>query len=327
MIRDKAVSVTRVVAMFFIIICHLFMFYGFDSLGQIFNVGVEIFLIISGFLYSNKTIQKEKDFIKNRILKINIPLWILVSFVVLFLVFNGQKEVLLFTPIYLFNLQGFDFLLPTINFPIIEKLTYLWFLTVIMFCYFGVVILKRIEKKYDDKFYTNNKKLFAIFLVLILVDVILAYLGFNFGYFLAFFVGYVIGKRNKEISIKKYILTTIFMITAIIIRLGGKIFLDESTLYNLVIVVFTHTALAYWIYQSIKFAEKYFKKIFNYISNSKAIDWLDNHSMSIYMTHCLFISDILSVKYLSDNISIQIIFFFILTIFSAKLLKFLSDNL
>ncbi|MBQ8299167.1 MAG: acyltransferase [Clostridia bacterium] len=325
--KDKAISVTRVVAMLFIVLCHLFMFYGYNSLGQIFNVGVEVFLIISGFLYANKDIKDEKKFIKNRILKINIPLYILTTFILLIYVLNGKLRMLLFAPIYFLNLQGFDFLLPKSNFPVIQNITYLWFLTVIMLCYFLTVIIKRFDKKYNNSLYTDNKKLFKTFLLLIFVDVILAYLGFNFGYFLAYFLGYVLGKRNKEITLKKYLFATLTMLLAISIRLICKNTIDNTTLYNMVVVIFTHTALAYWIYQSIKFAEKYLKRLFSFIADSKIINWLDKHSMSIYLTHCLFLSDILSVKYFCDSIPIQMTLFFIFTALSAMLLSFLADNL
>lgn len=71
---DYSVSVTRVCAMFFIIICHLGSYFGLVPVGQFFNVGVPIFFLISGYLYGDKKIFDTGKWIKGRLVRIYVPL-------------------------------------------------------------------------------------------------------------------------------------------------------------------------------------------------------------------------------------------------------------
>ena len=56
--KNASISLIRMVAMSFIIICHIFQTYG-NELAWWFNVGVQIFLIISGYLYCSKDYSAE----------------------------------------------------------------------------------------------------------------------------------------------------------------------------------------------------------------------------------------------------------------------------
>lgn len=62
--RDYTISFLRVLSMFMIIICHTVKNYSFiptsEKLGPIFGLGVEMFLLISGFLYGTKEIANYK---------------------------------------------------------------------------------------------------------------------------------------------------------------------------------------------------------------------------------------------------------------------------
>ena len=50
---DNAISYIRVIAMFMIILCHFLQYYD-NVLAQWFNVGVQIFLVLSGFYMETK---------------------------------------------------------------------------------------------------------------------------------------------------------------------------------------------------------------------------------------------------------------------------------
>ncbi len=64
-------SIAKVVAMFMIVGCHLSEWFGVNIVAMILNVGVEIFLFVSGYLYANKNIGGVK-FYKKKFLKICI---------------------------------------------------------------------------------------------------------------------------------------------------------------------------------------------------------------------------------------------------------------
>lgn len=58
--KNNAIVLLRVMSMFMIILCHISFYYTFlpgsGFVGQFLNVGVQIFLLISGFLYGRKTL-------------------------------------------------------------------------------------------------------------------------------------------------------------------------------------------------------------------------------------------------------------------------------
>lgn len=64
--KNNAISFIRMIAMEMIIICHIMQYYDF-VLAWWFNVGVQIFLCISGFLYGQKAIENIARFYNQRI--------------------------------------------------------------------------------------------------------------------------------------------------------------------------------------------------------------------------------------------------------------------
>ena len=58
--------------MVLIIACHFLQYYG-NELAWWLNVGMQIFFVVSGFLYGNKNINDPIQFIKQRLKKILIP--------------------------------------------------------------------------------------------------------------------------------------------------------------------------------------------------------------------------------------------------------------
>ena len=70
----------RVVAMLFIVSCHLLDAFKIPF-AHILNIGVQIFLVLSGYLYGSKVITDFKDLFYKRIKKLYIPLFIFLSVV------------------------------------------------------------------------------------------------------------------------------------------------------------------------------------------------------------------------------------------------------
>ena len=54
--RDSSISLIRLTGTVCILLCHLSSWFGIAALAQLFNVGVPVFLLISGFLYGGKAI-------------------------------------------------------------------------------------------------------------------------------------------------------------------------------------------------------------------------------------------------------------------------------
>lgn len=112
--KNCSITVLRVVSMLMIVICHIYKYYDFlpgsSFMGQFFNVGVQIFLIISGFLYGGKIVQSFKSFFWNRIKRVYFPTVVLSMAVVVVKFLINQKPSANTIFIYLLNLQGLVFL-------------------------------------------------------------------------------------------------------------------------------------------------------------------------------------------------------------------------
>lgn len=55
---DYSLSIARVIAMWFIVVCHLGSRFDSSAIAQLFNVGVPMFFMISGYLYGKRQIRK-----------------------------------------------------------------------------------------------------------------------------------------------------------------------------------------------------------------------------------------------------------------------------
>lgn len=148
--QSNAISIIRIIAMILIVSCHITQGYG-QPIAFILNVGVQLFFLISGFLYGKVDIPSALDFYKKRIVKIYIP------FIIVVLLFAGIYKILGVESVswrqlipYAFNLQAFA--------TPIEGFNHMWFLSVIMICYIITPIVKYLLR--------NMPYLFASLLVL-----------------------------------------------------------------------------------------------------------------------------------------------------------------
>ena len=73
------IQIIRVTAMLSIVACHLFQAYGVYQFSSIFNVGVQVFIVISGLLYGHKTITSWGTWSIQRAIKLYVPMVLLLS--------------------------------------------------------------------------------------------------------------------------------------------------------------------------------------------------------------------------------------------------------
>lgn len=71
--ESKVISWIRVVSMIFIVTCHICQTYG-NNWAYVFNIGVQTFLVLSGFLYGNKVITVWGNWIFGRINRVYFPM-------------------------------------------------------------------------------------------------------------------------------------------------------------------------------------------------------------------------------------------------------------
>lgn len=325
--RNTGISLLRVCSMFMIVLCHYSNYIGLSWLAQFLNVGVFVFLLISGWLYSKKEIEKPAKWLLGRWIKLCIPILIWMCIIIAY-GFAVEKDLPSFTDVLLFisNLQGVSWIIPF--FPklnsegVLGGLGNLWFVTVIMICYLILIIVKRSENKINKNAYILNG-------VLIFVSFfILSFLQINLIYFICFLIGLVIGKKEEKsiIDLRNYIILTIGMIIAIILRLLAKHFLDDTFVYNIVVVGLSHTVIAIWIFLTIRLLDKRISWIHT-IASSSAIRKIDSMSYYLYITHYYFLINRFGLKELSQSIIWQTVFFCILMFMSSLVLKWISEKI
>lgn len=142
---SKAISCIRGLAMLSIVVCHLLQTYDNDW-AWVFNVGVQVFLVLSGFLYGHKEIHDWKGWFVKRLFKIYIPyLLFLFAYLFLFLVFRKGTLSVMQAFSYIVDIQGFKIL----GGGKIPGLGHTWFLTAIAVCYAVTPLLQKLRRHAD----------------------------------------------------------------------------------------------------------------------------------------------------------------------------------
>lgn len=161
--RSHSITCLRVLSMILIVLCHSISYYTFipwsAHLNQFLSVGVQVFLLISGYLYGRGTITNYRQWIYGRANRIWLPVAIVVLVDVSLMYLIKIKTDLFTFVMYLLNLHGLLFLNWFFfrRFIIeIKNLGPLWFTTIIMICYMIVPLLQYIYQRVYKA--TSNSK-------------------------------------------------------------------------------------------------------------------------------------------------------------------------
>lgn len=89
-----------------IVVCHILQTLD-NNWAWVFNIGVQVFLVLSGYLYGHKVIDKWIPWFISRLKKLYIPYIIFVLFFLVLYAITGLQEVnVKSTMVYVFGLQG-----------------------------------------------------------------------------------------------------------------------------------------------------------------------------------------------------------------------------
>lgn len=278
--KNTGISICRVIATIMILLCHVIGYYSFipghQNLSQFFNVGVYIFIIISGYLYG---MRKEKEislsrFYKKRLQKIVTPviIWELIVFWV------DRDSGMTNLASVLLSVQGGKWISAKI--PIADgggMMAHTWFVTIILICYCMVPFLKKIP---------NVKKncVHIITFALLSIAVLLSLLSLNIFYFIAFILSYYYAGSQYDVKRHKIVMIIAIMCVSILVRLSGKMLFDNSYFYSITIVNITQTILAFLFFiltKEVTESSQLMKKF----GESQIVGWLDKNSYYIYIVH------------------------------------------
>lgn len=104
--ESSLLSLLRILATESIIVCHILQTLD-NRWAYIFNIGVQVFFVLSGYLYGHKAITGWGSWFKGRFQKLYIPFIIIVLFfIVLYSITGLYKVTSKIVLVYVFNLQG-----------------------------------------------------------------------------------------------------------------------------------------------------------------------------------------------------------------------------
>lgn len=297
------VSFARVVAMILIVVCHVLQAYG-NNWAYVFNVGVQIFFLLSGFLYGRKDKIEARQFFVSRLIKVYLPYVLYMAIVVVVMVFVlGKSVAWKQIVVYAINMQGF------IGEPI-EGLNHLWFLSVLMVGYVLTPMLK-------DSLKRNRLLTIACLIGIALVEYLWLQKRYAlFTWIALYLVGIVVGSVNFKVS--KWIGVVSIPATLVFVFMLPDVSALTQHEYAFA-SVWLHVFLAFSMLTILYLTSRMLKD-----SLPMWMKWLDSYSYEIYLTHHLYVLGPCSLLFFSDYKIIGVVFAIVATLVSAIVLKQLS---
>ena len=325
--RVPAISLSRILGMTFIILCHIVGYYTFipmyHSLGQFFNCGVVLFLFISGYLYGGKTIRNFKQWYVKRILTISLPSVLISIAVIIVLSVIGTPTSINSIIAYCLDLEGLLFLSWKAFsgfFSEIPGLGPLWFTTIIMICYLLIPVLQIIS----EKFSITSGHLIMLFIIGAGISIAVSpYCSIT--NFLFFILGYFSKKTNllERMDQKFFILHSVVFVAAVIGRLVLQKTIDGTFVY-LSYSTISHFFVGTWFVSLFSYLYNIHPTAISAIADARIVKTLDKYSFYVYLTHGIFCSGTFNL-FKKLPLTPATILFFICTISTALILKYISD--
>lgn len=317
--RDASVSIIRNLSLLAIICCHILQGLNIEAAFWV-NLGVQVFLFMSGFLYGQKNIENPLQWYIKQFKKIFIPYILVVSAIILIdsriFEISYTKTTILSN---LLGLQGFRDIIPTIS--------HTWFVSYILIYYFLTPLLQSFKLEKLNNFQTVIF-LIVSFLFLYIFDYF-AITAVSSAWVFNYILGYLFAKKyttkdkkQRNFVITFTILTFIVLIPRIIIQYQlfnihiPSILINKSTY----IQHYSHVLLGSWIFIILYLLLSKYK-----IKYNRILQFSDKYSYCIYLVHQIFILYHMSILHLTNSLILNILCILILSIFFGIILKLLSD--
>lgn len=148
-----------------------------------FNVGVQMFLCLSGYLYGRKTIDDEMSFYKKQFIKILVPYYIVVVGAVIAQILFARDEISIA-----------HIVKALLCYDTLSGGEHLWFVPTILFCYILAPLFDKLNNCIFEKKYSLLYCLISFVLLSIVVKLFVPY--FNPAWIACFYLGHVLGKNE-----------------------------------------------------------------------------------------------------------------------------------
>lgn len=310
------IQIIRVTAMLSIVACHLFQAYGVYQFSSIFNVGVQVFIVISGLLYGHKTITSWSVWSIQRAIKLYVPMVLLLSGYLLCLYtvslitikdINWGGGVIA----HVLNLQGLRRVIGCENLSI-NGMQHLWFMTAIMFSYLSTPLLQR--------FRFNAQTILTLISVIFIVLFVFLPMNIIWGleWIVLYSLGYMFVNVNSESYKRKFISVLIFLTCVSVVLLEDSSLKDNLDLKNRIF----HDLLGLTIPMSLIVVLPKLP-----LKESKVLSFMDKHSFFIYLVHFPFMIGPISLAHVTNNIILNVVVMLLASVFITWLFEIILNLL
>lgn len=325
--KDYTISFIRIIAMLSIIICHIMQRANLSTtyLGLTikwatwFNLGVQMFLFISGYLYGKRAKIDIISFYKKAFSKILVDYYLFVIVMIIIYLTFCRNDINVLGILKLITFSG------TIN-----GLEHLWYIPTILVCYLFTPIFVSISKYICNKA-PKIRFILIIFTMLIIQLVTVLYFGyFSPAWINCYFLGSIYANVELEIRSRKLFQNVILFLAIItnLLVLINQIYILPVEIPDAKILIglsnYGHVFLGIII-------AIYVRYLYSFLKNNeylrKVLDICDVYSYDVYLVHHVFIqSPFACINYIS-NFFIAISIAILSTIIFAYILKKLSSIL
>ena len=328
--KNYSISLLRMLAVISIIFCHSFEYSSsifinkgwiLKSIGNYLANGVQVFLIISGFLYGNICIGGSK---KNLFLTSETRVNFLVKNSLKILKDYWVYCILVIFPVYYFKesivLTKREVLGVLVTSNVIDGVHHLWFISYILFCYFLTPYLYDIKEYLKGK----SKKGFIIGVVFVFLIIIIFSYFFKFYFIPEWICCYIIGFFMIDIikllnSREKNILRIFIIFNFVVLNIlryycnyiNPNLFSREITIKLTQWSQVFFAIVVFFIVYKRKILSKKLKKI---------LDFSDKYSYDIYLAHMIYVKGALSVIFLTKFLILNYLIVVFLSVFSGIIL-------
>lgn len=307
----------RVLGMFFILLCHFTQqsknIY-LNVSAQLFNIGVEMFIILSGFLFGTRergecsTIR----WLKKRTKRIFIP-YELFAFVLFIIHLSCGKNVLKMDWVWLFlGIQG--------SIVGVQGAEQTWFITSMLLCYLCTPLFEKCCEASIQRRRIVIGTLIVLPAMLALMPP--AHIRTVFSpicwYGLAFFAGNE--AKGIRIRAKGAVCSLLIMCASFAIRLFARMVIDGTILYDRIVASYTHVLAAFAMFYLIAFLTKERQ-------TGRCLHFLSSISFEVYLYHYLFCVGPVRLFSLTGNWLVECCVITIITVLIAYFMKKASDTI
>lgn len=321
--RDYSISLIRLIATIFIVACH-FMQYFNSPLTWWFNVGVQMFLFMSGFLYGKKkSIEDDFLFVRRQFRKILVDYYLVIIPVIIAL-FLFSRENISYT-------KAFEALL---TYGTISGGKHLWYIPYCLLTYLFTPFLIRFFDRIGDK----NIVLKTIVLLIVtqlLTETFLNY--FNSSLVVCYVIGFFFGRISEDENRKTtYQVASIFFIFVAVIF--NSILILQDNVFKIGLpgfFGFLYTRFRDYAHVTLGIALfLIFKAVFNRIFRSgypRAVQTISNTSdklsYDVYLVHQIIILGPFSLMALTQSATINVLIILAIIVVSAVLVHWISSKI